>query len=196
LLAVAALLLFAASAHAQSLIRQPDAHTRYVFEAEPHALFGPFGPPALGGGTGLGAGFRGTVQILSPGFIPRLNNSVGIGFGADYLHYDDDGPNLGRCARFVPAPDGTSVCVETEPGDGGDTDYLIFPVVLQWTFWFTRQWSAFGEPGLMLHLRDGDDFGFSPFVLYAGGRFQFSDMIALTLRLGYPTFSLGVSFFL
>jgi hypothetical protein len=27
-----------------------------------------------------------------------------------------------------------------------------------------------------------------------GGRYQFNDRIALTLRVGYPTFSLGTSF--
>jgi hypothetical protein len=64
---------------------------------------------------------------------------------------------------------------------------------MQWNFWLSRRWSVFGEPGLMVRNRDGD-FGVSPFVLYAGGRLRFSDNIALTARIGYPTFSLGASF--
>jgi hypothetical protein len=31
-------------------------------------------------------------------------------------------------------------------------------------------------------------------VFYAGGRWHFADYAALTLRVGYPTFSAGVSF--
>jgi hypothetical protein len=35
------------------------------------------------------------------------------------------------------------------------------------------------------------------FTFYAGGRFHFSDKIALTMRLGHPTaFSIGLSIFL
>jgi hypothetical protein len=34
------------------------------------------------------------------------------------------------------------------------------------------------------------------FTLYAGGRYHFSDSVALTLRIGYPTLSVGVSFFM
>jgi hypothetical protein len=30
----------------------------------------------------------------------------------------------------------------------------------------------------------------------AGGRYHFTDKIALTMRAGYPAFSIGVSFFL
>jgi hypothetical protein len=39
-----------------------------------------------------------------------------------------------------------------------------------------------------------DDLRISPFVLYAGGRFQVSEQFALTLRIGYPSFSFGGSF--
>ena len=35
------------------------------------------------------------------------------------------------------------------------------------------------------------------FTFYVGGRFHFSDSVALTMRIGHPIdFSLGVSFFL
>jgi hypothetical protein len=52
----------------------------------------------------------------------------------------------------------------------------------------------------MFELRDNHDddrdFEFDPFVFYAGGRFHFSDAISLTMRAGWPTFSVGASFFL
>jgi hypothetical protein len=32
--------------------------------------------------------------------------------------------------------------------------------------------------------------------LWVGGRFHFNDKISLTMRIGYPDFSFGVSFFL
>lgn len=46
-----------------------------------------------------------------------------------------------------------------------------------------------------MYVEDGN-LELEPFVLYAGGRYHFTDDIALTMRIGYPTFSLGVSFLL
>src|SRR5690349_19885685 len=86
-----------AVAHAQSTIKQPGQRSPYYFEAEPHIVAGLADPPGFGAGTGLGVGFRGTVELLKNGFIPKLNNSVGIGFGIDYLRYDGwQGPR-GQC---------------------------------------------------------------------------------------------------
>jgi hypothetical protein len=192
----AAVLALAAArpALAQSTIKQPGARPSYYFEAEPHLLAGVFDPPGWGSGTGLGVGFRGAVEILKDGFIPRLNDSVAIGFGLDYLRYDGwEGPR-GLCERFAPAPSGTRVCVRASDSIG-HVDYFYLPVVMQWNFWLHRKWSVFGEPGMAFYFQDGD-FDWDPIVLYAGGRYHFSDRIALTLRLGYPTFSLGVSFLL
>src|SRR4051812_29366311 len=82
-----------AGARAQSTIKQPGERPHYVFEAEPHIDLGLFDPPGFGAGTGIGFGFRGSVQLLQNGFIPKLNNSVALGFGADYLRYDGwEGP--------------------------------------------------------------------------------------------------------
>jgi hypothetical protein len=64
---------------------------------------------------------------------------------------------------------------------------------MQWNFWLSRRWSVFGEPGLLLRYVY-DDLGVSPFVVYGGGRLHFSENVALTLRVGYPTFSAGISF--
>jgi hypothetical protein len=181
-------------AHAQSTIKRPGARQAYVFEAEPHLNAGLFDPPGFGGGTGLGLGFRGTIELVKNGFIPKLNNSVGIGFGIDYLRYDGwQGPR-GVCQQFVPGPAGVPICVRTSSSID-HVNYFYLPVVMQWNFWLHDKWSVFGEPGLALYFQDGD-LQFTPFVLYAGGRYHITDRITLTMRIGYPTFSLGVSFLL
>src|SRR5262245_12860229 len=82
--AILAVVVAAMPAQAQSVIRQPGVHPDYVFEAEPHILFA-LDPPGHGGGDGIGPGFRGTIEIVDNGFISKINNTVGIGFGADYI---------------------------------------------------------------------------------------------------------------
>jgi hypothetical protein len=145
----------------QSIIKNPSDHPSYRFEAEPHLLVG-FGGPFRGGRTELGAGFRGTVVILDNGFIPSINNSVGITFGGDVF--------FGR---------GT----------------LVIPIAMQWNFWLTTHWSVFGEPGVVLAAnRDPGRDVLHPSI-FVGGRYHFTEKIALTMRIGYPSFSVGVSFF-
>ena len=190
-LVVFALFLIAAPASAQSVIKRPGAHPDYVFEAEPHLAFGLFHRHDVE--EGFGPGFRGTIEIVDNGFISKINNTVGIGFGLDWLfhgghcHGRRGGPNVG--------------CNEH------DHDRLIFPVVMQWNFWLTQEWSVFGEPGFALELvddHDRDDLGddddkdlrLDPFVFFAGGRYHFTDAISLTMRVGWPYFSVGASFFL
>ncbi len=141
----------------QSVIKRPGAHPSYVFEAEPHVLvdlFDDFVP---------GVGFRGTFELVDNGFISKINNTVGIGVGADLTD-----------------------------------NSLLLPVVMQWNFWLSRNWSVFGEPGVAVRFRDKgkDDGKFDPFIAYAGGRFHFSDRITLTMRAGRPLASVGVSFLL
>jgi hypothetical protein len=198
LLSLACLVLlvgFARSARAQSSIRVPGQRPAYSFELEPHLLLTPFGAPDEPSGDGYGLGLRGTIEILPEGFIPKLNDSVGIGFGLDWIHYDGVA-GRGYCREFAfgpptsQYPNGVPVCVETS---GNSSSYIFVPVVMQWNFWLHRQWSVFGEPGLALSHRSGGDFGVLP-VFSAGGRFHFNDSVALTMRLGYPSFSLGVSF--
>ena len=79
---------FASRAHAQSSIRVPGQRPAYSFELEPHLLFAPFDSPDDPSGEGYGLGLRGTIEIAPEGFIPKLNDSVGIGFGLDWIHYD------------------------------------------------------------------------------------------------------------
>ena len=188
---LAAFALTSEHAFAQSTIRAHGARPSYGVELEPHLLGTPFSPPGVGSGEGLGIGVRGTFEILSQGFLSRVNDSVGVGVGLDWIHYDDsEAEGGGECLRTEQAPNGIPVCVEV----AGDTDYLWIPVVMQWNFWLHKKWSVFGEPGIALRLDDMDEFNVSPLVLFVGGRYHVSDQFTLTLRLGYPAFSFGGSF--
>ncbi len=73
---------------------------------------------------------------MDPGFIPSINNSVGIGVGLDWLNGQDH-CNPGGCYGY---------------------DRLVLPVVVQWNFWFTPHWSAFGEPGLAFRFNDNNAY--------------------------------------
>jgi hypothetical protein len=159
LLAVFALAASPAVARADehSIIRSPGDHPAYIFEAEPHLLVGFAGPFDNNGN--FGVGFRGTVHIAN-GFVPSINDSVGVGFGFDV------------------ATDG----------------HVLVPIVMQWNFWLSTHWSVFGEPGIAFGSGEHNNVFWPSF--YAGGRFHFTDRIALTMRVGYPDFSIGVSFLL
>jgi hypothetical protein len=139
----------------QLVIKRPGLHPNYTVELEPHLLLFPFHDGDFG------AGVRASFEIVDNGFIPSINNTVGIGTGLDW---------------------------------GVDNAWV--PIVLQWNFWLSRNWSVFGEPGVAVRLRDAGrrKTSFDPIVMYAGGRFHFSENITLTMRLGRPTMSVGVSF--
>jgi hypothetical protein len=82
---------------------------------------------------------------------------------------------------------------------GGDLFFrsttLFIPVAMQWNFWFTTHWSVFGEPGLGFAVnRDRGRDLLHP-ILSVGGRYHFTEKIALTMRIGYPAISVGASFF-
>lgn len=185
---------WSSAAHAQSTIRASGDRPHYAVELEPHVILTPFGAPGAPTDGGYGLGARATIEILPEGFIEKLNDSVGIGFGLDWVRYSAIRGRAG-CARFEPGADGVAVCVETTAAH--DSSYLFVPVVMQWNFWLHRRWSVFGEPGLAItrSTGKGGDFGVEP-VFQAGGRLHLNDDIALTLRIGYPTFSLGASFLL
>jgi len=117
---------------------------------------------------GFATGARFGVPIVHNGFVPSINNAVYINFGGD-LYFRKHHSDLG------------------------------IPVTMHWEFYFTEHWSAFGEAGLniFLHLDDrNDDFDFVDwFIAAVGGRFWFNEAVALTLRVGNPYVSFGVSFF-
>lgn len=163
-------------------IKEPGAHGSHSVELEPHGVIywdGRGGGPYYdGGGTGYGLGMRATIPIVQNGFVSSINNSVGIGFGLDWGHWG----NL--CKGF---------------GDCSFTEYNV-PVVMQWNFYVTKSFTAFGEPGLAIRhgrVKAGDysasDTDFDP-VFFAGGRLG-NDSIAFTFRVGWPYASAGCSFF-
>lgn len=182
---------------AQMTIKRPGDRPDYKVELEPHLLIAPFEPLGPGVGMGVGAGFRATIELAPDGFIKRINDSVGLGFGIDGIHYGGNGNYRGDCTRFENGPAGTRVCTEVDTY-GDASNYAFGSVVMQWNFWLHRRWSVFGEPGLSFYLGDlgRDPYpGVSP-VVFVGGRFHFTENVTLTMRLGYPAFSLGVSFLL
>jgi hypothetical protein len=133
-----------------------------------------------------------------PRYVFEAEPHLTLGFGYPY----DYGNYLGFGFRgtfhitdgFVSSINdsiGIGVGMDFAPGFGGG--YFIVPVVMQWNFWLSTHWSVFGEPGLAF--TNGPLSAVTP-VFYAGGRFHFTERIALTMRLGYPDFSVGVSFLL
>jgi hypothetical protein len=193
-LSVGVLLTSAADARGDDTIKRPGDHPHYPVEIEAHGLWGwthyDYEPD-----DGFGLGARFSIPIVQNGFVPSINNSVAIGLGLDWLHYSGTGCYYG--------PRGATQCY-----DVGDSNFLFFPVVMQWNFFVARHWSVFGEPGFVIYHGFFDYCAGAPvgyvcnnptstgvdFAFYAGGRYHINDNIALVMRIGYPTFSFGVSF--
>jgi hypothetical protein len=153
--------------------------TRYPIEVEPHFTFG---AEDIYGNTGFGAGLRLGVPVAM-GHLGRLPQNLAVSFGGDIVHYD-----------------------ECYYGGYCSANYLMVPGALQWNVGIARPVSVFLEGGAFLykgwfdHCAPGDvgcsapsDFGLLPTVAL-GGRVHIGENAALTLRLGYPTSTLGVSF--
>jgi hypothetical protein len=130
-----------------------------------------------------------------PAYIFEAEPHLLIGYSGPF---DSDG-NFGVGFRgTVHIANGFVSSINDSVGVGFGLDFstnghVLVPVVMQWNFWLSTHWSVFGEPGLALG--SGDRTVLWP-AFYVGGRFHFTDRIALTMRLGYPDFSLGVSFLL
>lgn len=196
--AVAALTLLVCASGAQAARGRRMSYTRppvdYTVELEPHLVFGS-APPGPGAGSGVGVGARASIVVAPDGFLRDVDDSVAIGFGLDYGHYAARYALNGyrdQCLHFEPGPAGTSVCTDVT-SNGGSYDYVFIPVVMQWNFWLTENFSAFAEPGLTIYHLGNQGFSAAP-ALYAGGRLRLTDTITLTARIGYPTFSIGASF--
>ena len=195
LASAAAALAAPTSAAAQVLGGGAPGASSYNLELEPHLVAGLANPPGRGVGQGAGAGMRGSVVVSHNGFMRNGKDSIAVGFGIDFLHYGgNDNSLLGSCIRREPGPGGTSVCTEVDV-PGGPRNYVFIPVVMQWSVWATPQFSAFAEPGLAAFLAShGGGSGVAP-NLSVGGRFRPSDALTLVLRIGWPTTTLGASFF-
>jgi hypothetical protein len=202
LLAVIAGMIIGASspglAHADDTIKRPGDHPHYSVEIEPHLLVGWDSNYYYGSGTGFGVGGRVSINLTHDGFVGTINNSVAIGLGLDWVHYDAP-----QCFYYY---NRGANCYA-----GVSADFLQLPVVMQWNFYVAKKWSVFAEPGLYIwHGMYGNggcydaagvlvscsysETGIGP-ALWIGGRYHFNDTVALTMRLGYPDIlTLGVSF--
>lgn len=182
--------------HADSTIKTPGDHPHYRVEIEPHGILG---WDFYGFGFGVGAGVRASIPIMENGFVPKINNVPAITFGVDWMRYD-------------------SGCYYVDRGfcTGIVTNTFYFPVGLQWNFFVAQRWSVFGEIGVAPYFRgygdycavqfppnspeygrchDGNPVRFSATPWGSiGGRFHFNEHVALTMRIGIPGFTLGVSF--
>lgn len=187
---------------AEAQIKQPGAHPKYGAEVELHGVLQWENEPLADEGLGLGA--RITIPFLDNGPISTINNNMGIGFGFDWVRFEDPcwgwGPWRGpRDPAFF-----TDQCHAT---------VLHFPVVLQWNFFLTPMISVFGEPGLEIEHTsisfdwycnglnaqicevDGDDTDVE-FVFWGGARFMFSDTFGAVVRVGTPYLSAGITLLL
>ena len=179
-------------AAADDTIKHPGDHPQYAVEIEPHGVFG-WTHYAYAPGAGLGLGARFSIPIVD-GFVPSINDTVAISFGIDWLHYSGTG-----CYYYF-GPHGPNGCYAV-----GDGNFLYFPVAMQWNFYVAKRWSVFGEPGLVIwhgwfdycngaaNCANPNATGID-WAFYIGGRFHFNEHVALTMRIGYPTISVGVSF--
>lgn len=198
--ALSVVLLWSASVAAaeRSIIKHPGDHPNYSVEIEPHLLAAFISP--LAGSDGLGLGARFSIPIVENGFVPTINNNAAIGFGLDWIHYTGCWGGWGW-NYYCP-----------------DVNTFYLPVVLQWNFFLSTHFSVYAELGFGLYYTtwpsgpecyqinnqgtrycgphgEGGHIDWNPIILMLGGRYHFSETVSLTARLGYPYFSLGVSFF-
>jgi hypothetical protein len=119
-------------------------------------------------GNGVAFGARLGVPLVHNGFVPSINNSVYLSVGGD-LYNSDYGDNSRGFA-------------------------LGIPVAVQWNFYFTDEWSAFVESGVNLYFdgSDRDPYYYNWGIGAIGGRYKFSDTVAVQLRLGSPYSALGI----
>ena len=157
----------APSAEARGTIKEVGNHPDYSLDLEFHFALSLLQGPYPSSGTGFGPGGRITVPVLQNGFIKTINNSIAVSAGLDWIHFG-------------------SVDRET-------VDYFFIPIVMQWNFWLTEDWSVFGEPGLSILLRTQEKDTATP-VINGGARWLLTDGIAMVFRAGYPVVSVGFSF--
>jgi hypothetical protein len=156
----------APSGNESTIIGIPNEHPDYHLEIEPHGLIA-FGGPFNTWHGNLGAGVRASIPLIGNGPIPSINNNLALGFGGDF---------------FV-----------------GYGAVLFAPVVAQWNLFLLSHFSMFLEAGVAFtfgnRYQNNSDVWVGP-VLGLGGRYHFTERLALTVRLEYPALAVGLSIYL
>ena len=167
------------TARADHQIDQPFTGTR-PFQLEFHGGLAWYG-------FGFAGGARFGIPLLQNGFIPSLDNAVYLNFGVDAYFVDEPGCRVR----------GGGVC--TYDGYGFA---MGFPVALHWEFYFNDMWSAFAEIGFQVFLPPSLFRGYGAdytnhigqwVVAAVGGSLHLGDVVALTLRVGNPYISFGIT---
>jgi hypothetical protein len=159
--------------------------------------------PALAGVLALVPSYAGAAEHLivkrygdHPRYVFEAEPHLIVGWGDPFFPTGQAGGGFRGTFHIA---DGFVKSVNDSVGIGVGIDvstngHVFLPVVMQWNFWLSTHWSVFGEPGLAIG-GGGPRTNVLP-VFFFGGRYHFTDRIALTMRLGYPEITVGVSFFL
>ena len=134
---------------------------------------------------GFGVGARFSIPIVDNGFVSAINNSVAIGFGLDLLHYDSCWYNapLQRELHSHPGRDAVELLRRARAGASSASRVSSSSTAFSRTA--RRSFACPGRPRVT---------SIEP-ALYLGGRYHFNDKMSLTMRVGFPSISIGVSFF-
>jgi hypothetical protein len=184
LLGVMTAVCLVAAAPASAQLNAPDRHVHYFAELEPHLVWQWTGDERARN-DGVGMGLRASIVLIDNGPVPTINNTLAISFGLDWAHFPS-------CYDY---------------GNCSEDDFWV-PVAAQWNFYLTDVISLFPEVGLGFRNAiidydgrcrgngcTGSALEVQP-VIWFGARFRLVDKIAIVLRLGRPSLTLGVSFFL
>ncbi len=152
-------------------------HPSYLVDSEIHGVFGV--GDAYGPGGGLGARF--TLPVWDHAPFSRLDDTIGLSIGVDWVRYGSYAP----------------------PGNGGDpitSDAFYIPLSLPVDIWLGRV-ALFVEPAVVWRFTRYDgcvhevcepSTRFFP-TGFVGARIKTIDHVAITIRAGWPLFSLGAS---
>jgi hypothetical protein len=145
------------------------------------------------------------IPFVDNGPVSTINNNMGIGFGLDWAHYSDNA--CGWAYGYYGFRPGTVAAGYCDISSNA----LVFPVYVQWNFFFTKVVSVFGEAGLSIDHNwtsfappGGCPVGYNCTTSHTGvapwfeggGRFLFGDSVGLAVRIGYPFFTVGMSILL
>jgi hypothetical protein len=179
--------LWLASGTLTSVAAAQGQHVYYGVELEPHIAW-QWSGDEWSWVDGFGLGARASIPLIEDGPVPSLSNSLAITLGFDWAYFNDD------CAI-------AGVAVDCDESD------IWIPVAAQWNFFVSERLSLFPEFGLGFRnaTRSSascaesscDDSSFEVHaVLWFGARFIVTDHVAVVLRLGTPSLTLGASFLL